>query len=218
MNSNTYSLAAPEILHITDASGRIWLGCDQEWFGSYWQRLAGCGPCVASNILMYLYKRNSINLPYEIANKDDFIRLMEVAWRHVTPTAKGLNTPELMRRGMEGFARAHGFKLACFTLNMPKEKKERPTLAEMADFIKEGLLKDSPVAFLNLSNGAVHNLDSWHWVTIVSIVIDAEKRSVFAKAYDGAEEILVDLKLWYETTSLGGGFVYLQAADNERAL
>jgi hypothetical protein len=213
MNCDIYSLTDPGRIHIADSEGKIWYGCDQEWFPSYWQRMAGCGPCVASNIILYLLRSGRIALPFGTHGKDDIIRLMQTAWEHVTPTARGLNTPELMKKGMEDFSNAHSFKLKCSLLNIPKKQAERPPFSEMAGFIAEGLASDSPVAFLNLSNGAVKNLDSWHWVTIVSLTWDRDNDSVFANVFDGEREMPIDLKLWYETTTLGGGFVYFRTED-----
>jgi hypothetical protein len=37
-----------------------------------------------------------------------------------------------------------------------------------------------------------------------------DNESVYAKIYDGAKTITINLKLWYETTSRGGGFVYFK--------
>ena len=38
---------------IDKVTGEIFHGCSQDWFGTYWQRLSGCGPSVVTNILMY---------------------------------------------------------------------------------------------------------------------------------------------------------------------
>lgn len=209
MEIRTYALAAPEKIHIEDREGNTWRGCDQEWFSSHWQRLAGCGPCVVSNIMLYLYKEGLADLPLEVADKDGFIKLMEAVWEHVTPTTRGIHMSELLCRGAMGFAEAYGLKITCNSLDIGKRKSERPELKAVADFIAEGLEKNLPVAFLNLSNGAVRNLDQWHWVTIVALKREGGDESVTADIYDGGMQKTVDLKLWYETTTLGGGFVYL---------
>ncbi len=58
------------------------------------------------------------------------------------------------------------------SMSLPKSREVRPPFSMVVEFIKESLLLDQPVAFLNLHHGDVMNLDSWHWVTIVGL--DAE--------------------------------------------
>jgi hypothetical protein len=52
-----YAIRNPEYLHVTDEDGTQFLGCEQEWFGTLWQRRSGCGPTVASNLMLYLHRR-----------------------------------------------------------------------------------------------------------------------------------------------------------------
>lgn len=210
VNDWTFSLRNPDSIHILDNSGNIFFGCDQEWFKSHWQRLSGCGPSVASNLLLYLHRAKCISLPVDVNNQSDCIKLMEVVWSHVTPTLKGIYMLQQFYNGVHSFTQAHGYSLEGFSLDIPKKNTERPVLSAIVDFIAEGLLHDCPVAFLNLSNGMVSNLDKWHWVTIVALKTDQNNSYVFAKVYDAAESIIIDLKLWYETTSLGGGFVFFK--------
>lgn len=210
VNDWTFSLRNPDSIHILDNSGNIFFGCDQEWFKSHWQRLSGCGPSVASNLLLYLHRAKCISLPVDVNNQSDCIKFMEVVWSHVTPTRKGIYKLEQFYKGVHSFAQAHGYNLEGFSLDIPKKSTERPEMSAIVDFIADGLLHDCPIAFLNLSNGMVSNLDQWHWVTIVSLKTDLNNSHVFAKIYDAAQSIIIDLKLWRETTSLGGGFVFFK--------
>ncbi len=50
MDERTVSIRDPETFHIVDESGRSTQGCDQDWFGSEWQRISGCGPTATSAI------------------------------------------------------------------------------------------------------------------------------------------------------------------------
>lgn len=209
-NDWTYSILSPSSIHIVDDSGNTFFGCDQEWFGSHWQRLSGCGPSVASNLLLYLHRAKNIRLPMAVNNQTDYIKLMEVLWSHVTPTHNGVYMLEQFYNGVHDFAQDHGYCLENFSLYVPEKKTAQPKLSAIVDFISEGLLQDCPVAFLNLSNGDVCNLEKWHWVTIVSLKIDPDNSYVLVKIYDAAESVIIDLKLWYETTTLGGGFVYFR--------
>ncbi len=83
----------------------------------------------------------------------------------------------------------------------------RLPLEQFRDFIVAGLSRQTPVAFLNLSNGKLDNLDSWHWVTVTALFYDPQGQ-LFAELSDSGEKKRVNLSLWYTTTRLGGAAVY----------
>jgi hypothetical protein len=201
------ALFSPALLQITDAKGNTYYGCDQEWFTTVWQRKAGCGPSTAANVFLYLLRRGRLSLPYEIRDKADFIRLMEEAWEYITPGQQGVHRSEQWAKGAEGFLRKYGAKDHCVRMDIPAVKAQRRDFAGFVRFIQEGLLSDCPVAFLNLSNGKLKNLDNWHWVTITGIFYE---EGVFADVCDAGKEFSLDLSLWYETTALGGALAYLR--------
>jgi hypothetical protein len=70
-----------------------------------------------------------------------------------------------------------------------------------------------PVAFLNLCNGEETNLERWHWVTVISVEYEEIKQGVFLSIMDEGMIKRINLALWYETTTLGGGFVYFLSAE-----
>jgi len=92
--------------------------------------------------------------------------------------------------------------------DLPKDKSLRPKLSQVLDFIQKALINDSPIAFLNLCNGEEKNLCQWHWVTIISLEYADDKKSAFIKILDEGLIKEIDIALWYNTTTLGGGFVY----------
>ncbi|MFZ5973909.1 MAG: hypothetical protein ACOYU3_00680 [Bacillota bacterium] len=204
------SLKNPEHLHIPENSGNTFKGCDQEWFGSLWQRKAGCGPSVATNVLLYLHGTGTVTLPEDVHCKTECIRLMETLWRHVTPTAMGVHTLDLFCNGVKDFALSQGTLLQCRTLGIPQKGTLRPALSAVVGFIQKAFESGCPVAFLNLSNGKVRNLDKWHWVTVVGLETGEDDGGVQARIYDAGKAFTIDLKLWHETTTLGGGFVYFE--------
>lgn len=210
MSQLKVTIKNPKYIHLRQRSGDLYYGCNQEWFGSSWQRQSGCGPSVASNILMYLHGSKAIQLPQEVNNRDDCIKFMEEVWNHVTPTERGVNTLELFCNGVKKYLHTQGYDLECFSLEIPNKRTERPSLNTVVEFIAKGLQSESPVAFLNLSNGMVANLDRWHWVTIVGLEADHDNGRVSAEIFDAGQAFAIDLKLWYETTTLGGGFVYFK--------
>jgi hypothetical protein len=67
---------------------------------------------------------------------------------------------------------------------------------------------DTPVAFLNLCNGEENKLEAWHWVTVIALEFSDINESVYLKILDESQVKTINLKLWYETTVLGGGFVF----------
>ena len=83
---------------------------------------------------------------------------------------------------------------------------DRPDIATVQSFLEEAFADNSPVAFLNLCNGSLHNLDRWHWVTLVSL----DKNTSSATMCDQGVKNDIDLELWLRTNTLGGGFVELR--------
>jgi hypothetical protein len=84
-------------------------------------------------------------------------------------------------------------------------------LQQVVTFLAEALEKDSPVAFLNLEHGGLAELESWHWVTVISLEYDLEAKAAYATILDCGTEKRVNLTSWLETTKLGGGFVSFEA-------
>ncbi|MDF2685471.1 MAG: hypothetical protein K0S55_652 [Clostridia bacterium] len=204
------TISNPDIFKITDKkANKIYFGCDQEWFPSKWQRLSGCGPTAASNIVLYLNNNTNIfGFNKVFNNKEDCLSLMQEVWEYVTPTLRGIHTIELFYESLDSYFKFKNIKTAYTFLNIPKEKSQRSQLSEIINFIKDALSKDVPIAFLNLSNGKEKNLDPWHWVTITSIEYTEDKNQTFINILDEGQIKKIDLALWYSTTSQGGGFVY----------
>ena len=90
------------------------------------------------------------------------------------------------------------------------EVPKRPVLYEVIEFIQNGLRADTPIAFLNLDNGAETALEAWHWVTITAIY--AEETDAVVDICDEGVKKQINLRLWLETTVQGGGFIYLLSA------
>jgi len=209
----THELCHLENIHVVDHSGQEYFGCDQNWFSSEWQQMSGCGPSTASTLLFYLQKSGRIDLPVHGLERKDCMLLMETVWSHVTPTQDGIYLIEQFCSGIQSFARSHGFSLDCQSLGIPESTESRPDLADAVDFIARGLDQDCPIAFLNLSKGAVINLEEWHWVTIVAIETDDKRDQVFVTIFDGDKSDTIDFKRWYQTTIDGGALIYLDRAS-----
>lgn len=184
-------------------------GVDQEWYTGYRQRLSGCGPSTATNILRYY--RDRLTLPVRAQTREEARELMELVWDYVTPTLMGLNTTRRYVEGIDRLQAEKGWGLSCRRLDISDRESQRPAAGQVADFIREGLASDCPVAFLNLSRGSLENLDQWHWVTLVAL--EEEEGQLWAEAVDNGRLLRLDLSLWLRSTTRGGGFVYCVKGD-----
>jgi len=211
------SIADPSLFYLSDPrSSARYYGGDQVWLPSIWMKRAGCGPCAATLILYYMASRDpslSPLFPPEKlgkADKSDFIGYACMVWQHLTPGKRGVDSPDYFIRGALDYARSRDLSLKARYLEVPPFVSGRAPVSAMADFIMEGLSEDSPVAFLNHSNGDLPNLDSWHWVTIASAVYKPEEGTLCAVVSDQGQRKTLDLALWRNTSLLGGGFVYFE--------
>jgi hypothetical protein len=212
MNIEKAALRYPEVLQLRDAQG-ISYGANQSWYDETIKKRAGCGPTVFAHICWYLgltrpdcrgllpFALTADALPGEA--RVLLLQLMEETWHYITPGRMGVNRPYMFTGGAERYGRDKNVPLVCDSLEISPARRFRPTEAELGDFLLRSLAADLPVAFLNLSNGALPNLDNWHWVTLVAY--DATNLS--AIMYDQCQRVRIDLGLWLRTTMLGGGFV-----------
>lgn len=203
------SIENPEHMLISD-EGNLFYGCNQEWFSDNWQRRAGCGPCTAATILYYFSRRPQrldCLYPSRKASRDAFVCFMDEIWQFVTPGAAGVNEASMLIDGMLKFADQCNISLKPALYCVPAIKRRTDPFSELMNFLQTGLAADSPVAFLNLSNGQLANLDSWHWVTITAVSAGD------AVISDSGERKIVNLALWYETSLLGGAFVWFDIPE-----
>jgi len=207
----TKSILNPDSLLVIDESSKMsYYGCDQDWYKTQWQRASGCGPSVACNIMFYLTNTDRDRMP-----KENWLKRMEESWQYVTPTVRGISSSKLFCKLMADYIDAKGLDFDFSRFEVAAVPASRLPIKQLLHFIEVALSKDMPVAFLNLSNGKVENLDSWHWVTVVAISYEENGSAAFVKVFDSGELKTVDLLLWYKSTILGGGFVSL--SHKERA-
>jgi hypothetical protein len=201
---------------ITDEiTSNTFYGCDQEWYTHRWQRMAGCGPTVSANIISYLGRKN-IGSEDEIdtLTKNECVSLMEDIWQYVTPTLHGVNTTKILYNGVMDYARDKSLNMTFDYIDIPKKPRERPEFDSVLSFLGNSLSNDSPVAFLNLNNGGEPVLDSWHWVTLISLEYEEDCSFASAEILDEGVVKRIDLRKWFFNTSLGGGFVSFRHIDD----
>lgn len=209
------SISNPNLLRVFDEdTHETCYGCNQKWYPTLWRRLSGCGPTVASNLIFYLHLTRLTSGPNQsLLTKKTCLSLMEEIWRFVTPTITGgVSTTKMFYEAVLSYAKLKGLNVEYGLLNLPKDKSCRPGLPEILSFLEGALSKDAPVAFLNLCNGAEKSLERWHWVTIISVEYTQNEDHIFVNILDDGQIKKIDLSLWYNTTTKGGGFVYFSAS------
>ncbi len=210
-NRQLAGIRQPDLLLIHDQEmTQTTYGCDQDWFADHWQRQAGCGPCTAATLLYYLARsRSFLDHLYTASShaREDFTAFMHEIWHYVTPNHMGVNEAAILANGVRAYAARHAVSLTPQVLKVPGWQTRQPQPAGFVDFVRQGLDQDCPVAFLNLSNGRLANLDSWHWVVITSLE-SAGSPDILAVIADSGERKVVNLSQWYRTSWLGGGAVW----------
>ena len=208
----THSLSRPELFNFIDLKGAPCRGADQEWYLDPWQRRAGCGPTTAATILSYLaHQHPSLSklAPKDVRAASTFVSYMEEIWTKVTPTPRGLDSLSLFSQGCRSFAFCRGVTISSLELPIAGiSDPNRATLEQCRHFLLQALALDCPLAFLNFSNGALSNLDSWHWVPLISVE-ELNDGRLFCAVLDEGKEKQIDFSLWLSTTGKGGGLVVI---------
>lgn len=211
---STYSIKDKNIFKIEDVETKmIYYGSNQEWYTKKWQRLSGCGPSAVANVIYYMNRTRNNKAGIAALTKNECLELMNEIWEYVTPSLGGVSSTTMLCKGANKYMKARELKMHLNTIDIPKKMTERPDPDKVITFISDALQKDSPVAFLNLERGTIHILDSWHWVTIVSLEYDKEINTALVEILDCGELKRIDLLQWLQTTKLGGGFVSFDCED-----
>lgn len=214
---NTRSISNPDIFKVVDVRDhKTYYGCNQNWYSTEWRRRSGCGPTVASNIILYLnHSQGNASFMKKCGSKENCVLLMEEMWDSVTPTLAGVPTTQMLYQAVMKYTQTNGLHAEYHVFDVPNHAFSRSPLPELVGFIEAALQKDVPVAFLNLSNGNEKKLDSWHWVTIIALEYSEDGHCAFATILDEGLMKKIDLALWFNTTMLGGGFVYFTVGAGE---
>lgn len=205
-----------ELFNITLPDGRTAFGAEQGWFPDRRKRMSGCGCVAAANIILYYSRAFPGVMPgslYEALKKKivgtaDVLPLMEEMWNYFTPGFMGLHTTAAFEKGAAEYSKSRGLSLSTAVIDVPAGKKNRPAPDAVKAFLEKAFGDGCPVAFLNLSSGGVKNLQSWHWVTVVSV--EESSGGLTVTASDEGRKITLDLFKWLKRSRLGGGFVVIK--------
>ncbi|MDR2486804.1 MAG: hypothetical protein LBD12_02455 [Clostridiales Family XIII bacterium] len=210
-SKSRHSIEHADAFLIWDASAAQYHGGDQHWFapGGQYRREAACGATTCANILAY-FARTRPELSglapkgADLSTRQGFLQHMKAVYPSLRPGLLGL-MPDGFREGAVGYAGKRGIGLRLETVTVPAMRGRRQGFAELARFLSDALGQDLPVAFLNLSNGGVHNLDSYHWVTLTAL----DEGTGEAQIVDNGRHLPIALSTWLKKTTMGGAFVVL---------
>ncbi len=182
-------------------------GGDQDWYGTRWQRMSGCGPTTVANIIYYLSRTRGLSECHAKLTKKECMELMDEIWNYVTPTINGISSAGMLHNCVRKYLDKKKLDIKLDILDVPKKKPLRPDFSQVLVFLSKALSNDSPVAYLNLDHGTIEELESWHWVTIISLEYEEGAGPAYVEILDGGLIKQINLCEWYKTTRLGGGFV-----------
>ena len=201
-------LRNPDLLHVKTQSG-ISIGGSQEWYPDHWQRMSGCAPTTAANQMWYLSQAHTeLSSLFNVgdATQERYVALQIKLFNYITPSRPGgTNTSTIFTNGAVKYGKEHGISLLPHVLEIPMPHSKRPQREDVREFFAAAFHADCPIAFMNLSNGNQSNLDSWHWVTIISIDLD----SMVTEICDQGSTLTIDFWAWLKSSLLGGALVYL---------
>lgn len=195
---------------------RLYYGGDQAWFSTALRRHSACGTVAAANILAYdkLYKPGA-NLP---AGKDScmpkasFLELMNQVYRYVSPLRVPLlpeDTPPYrgfgwsagvwpagrLMRGFKRLGRSRGLRWRA----VPYQRGR----GTAADFIRQAVEQDCPVALLIGTGTALKNIPVVYPWGASFVQTDFSKHWVVVTALEQREDgIYIKVSTW-------GGFAWL---------
>ncbi len=196
-----YRIQHPEWITVS-FQGKPFYGYDQEWYGQYRQKLAGCGPTTASVLAAYLDKKEwHIDTP----GQKSALALMETMWQYVPPRMRGLYKTRWFRDGFCAYMEEHSLLGRVDILRVRPFHWRTPSPETAGNFIAEGIRADCPVAFLNRHDGGEPALSTWHWVPVTAV--ESRDGDWLCTIWDEGHAGVFSLSNWLKRTRFGGGFV-----------
>ena len=161
-----------------------------------------CGVIAAGNALIHMamYRKGLDRIyRYPGLSKVEFTRFINDIYGFVQPSMFGIPSLGKLNKGLKLFAKSKGINISSKTLSMPKE------VNTAINFIKEGLMIDSPVLMLTW-NSKIKNL-KYHWVTITGYIKNQEGNNYIITSNWGNKEMF-SLDNWIKEKNLYKGLIY----------
>lgn len=175
-------------------NGRKYYGGNQNWFKEKNKIYNGCGPIAAANILYFEKRKRDKNVNYK--------QLMEDFYNNIKPGLLGLTSINKFIKAVLDYGKTQGIDLKYEKLI---KRNKNFTYSSALNFIINGIIKDVPVAALNLDIRKKSKF-SWHWVLITGVVRKSNKD--FLKISSWGKKYFIDFSKVYDYMAYGGGFVY----------
>ena len=204
----TIRIAHPEWLELDD-QGRHIFGYNQEWYTTEWQRLAGCGPTTATQIINYISFRDGLLDPAEFHTVKAVLETMDIVWPYVQPRrGGGLFKTRWQFEGLQKWVKEKKWPYKVYMQRVMPFSCMRPSLEEIRNFMEITLEADAPIAFLNRHNGGEKGLQTWHWTPIVGMEDIGD--DIIGTVYD--DELVKEFSMgrWLKSTVFGGGLVCIR--------
>lgn len=190
-------------------------GGRQKWFTKKSQRLRGCGPVAAANILCYLARSEEKYRPLypdRDLTQARFSVLMAEMYAALSPAwIGGVFTRGRFVRGMTKWAQSRGVPLTVH-VSGPRTQNHEEAFA----MIRQGLERDKPVAALNLKlrytvSPGGENF-GWHWITITGLETGPDGRTRIVVSSWGRKFSLDWEGYWQacRRALMPGGFVWFE--------
>ncbi|MCP2240501.1 hypothetical protein [Thermoanaerobacterium thermosaccharolyticum] len=185
-------------------------GGNQIWFSEKLGQDEGCGTVAAANIAYYLakYRYGYENLyKYSDITKDNFIKHMEEVYKYVTPSTSvlpGIPSKSDLVIKFESFAKSRGVNLKADLSDIPH------SIEPVSTYIKAGLSKNSPVAFLMNYNSKYPEFN-FHWMTITKYFrnVTTDERDIAVSSWATRYSLNLKYILDYDQY-LSVAFVYFE--------
>ncbi|MDP5274258.1 hypothetical protein [Chengkuizengella axinellae] len=190
-------------------------GGNQTWWkdeGKSIKSIRGCGPVAAANLTYYL---SIITNPTqygelyadETSNYHEFMKHMDVLYEYIAPRTYGAVSVSEFVANVEQYASDRGVSLHAVW------REASFTVESTAEYIKEGLNLNSPIATLNLSIPKITGYPyQWHWMTITKYWNKNEDKWIVVSTWGQRRIINYNQHLDAITSflSVGGGFMYFK--------
>lgn len=183
---------------------KIYDGLNQDWFLKKWNQMSGCGPTIATS--MILFHQHQVEMTLTQAKE-----AMENVRKFVKPTIGGIYNTSLLIGGIKKYLKKENILATIKAMDVYYDDHSPLQYQQMIEFIQTGLNHHVPIAFLNLSNGNQTQLEAWHWVLISKM--EMIEQEMIATVLDNTKWYQISLNQWHQTSKKNAGFVYLIQPD-----
>ena len=140
------SIRHPEWLQVLK-DGRHSFGYNQEWYHDEWQRVSGCGPTTATQVISYVEFRDGYLNTADSSDGEAALKRMETLWHYVRPRiGGGLYKTHWLEDGLTDYIKEQNMPYEVKMISIYPFSMCRPSLQQVKEFIRRGLSEDSPVA------------------------------------------------------------------------